>query len=146
MNLRRIGLVFICALLIFTVWFYIKHPLTATVHIRNSTYLVDIAATPQEKELGLGGRDSLPPLHGMLFPYDHAEQFSFWMKGMRFPLDIVWIRDQSIVDISKNVPVSVSGALPVYSPKVPVNKILEINAGEADKYGFQIGDVVVIDN
>lgn len=134
------------AVFAFTLWFYQSHPLTTTLRIRSIVYSAEIAATPQEKELGLGQRDNLAPFHAMLFPYDHAEAFSFWMKGMRFPLDMIWIRDNVIVDISKNVPVSIDGKLPVYSPREPVNKIVEVNAGDADKFGFQIGDVVSIKN
>lgn len=129
-----------------TLAYYVRHPLTTTATIKNVRYTVEVAATPQEKEVGLGGRDSLKPRHGMLFPYDHAERFSYWMKGMRFPIDIIWIRDNRIVDISKHVPVSKGGVLPVYSAREPVNLVLEVAAGESDRNGFQIGDIVVIDN
>lgn len=129
-----------------TAWYYLKNPLTATVTIRDITYRVDLAVTPKEKEVGLGGRAALASGTGMLFPYDHAEQFSYWMKGMRFPIDIIWIRDTTIVDISEQVPIPNGGALTVYSPKEPVNKVLEIPSGDASKYGFKIGDTVRIDN
>ncbi len=132
--------------LVGTFAFYIRHPLSATVTIKNIRYTVEVAATPQEKELGLGGRDSLKPLHGMIFPYDHSERFSYWMKGMRFPIDIIWIRDLRIVDISKNVPVSSDGTLPVYAPREPVNLVLEVVAGESERNGFQIGDTVTVKN
>ncbi len=130
----------------FTVVYYVRHPLTSTVTIKGIRYAVEVAATPEEKELGLGGRDSLKPLQGMIFPYDHSERFSYWMKGMKFPIDIVWIRDYRIVDISKNVPVSTDGTLPVYASREPVNLVLEIAAGESDRNGFQIGDIVTIKN
>ncbi len=132
--------------LLCTAWYYQKNPLSATATIRGVTYRVDVAVTPKEKEIGLGGRDSLPDGTGMLFPYDHAEQFSYWMKGMRFPIDIIWIRDFRIVDISKNVPIPIDGTLPVYAPREPVNLVLEIASGESDTHGFQIGDTVSIKN
>ena len=132
--------------LFFTIVYYVRHPLTSTVTIKGIRYSVEVAVTPQEKELGLGERDSLKPLHGMLFPYDHSEKFSYWMKGMRFPIDIIWIRDYRIVDISKNVPISTVGRFPVYAPREPVNLVLELSAGESDRNGFQIGDLVTIKN
>ena len=131
---------------IFTVWFYIKNPLTTKVTIHNHEFLVDVAVTEAEKERGLGYRKNLDVNKGMIFPYDHYEQYQFWMKGMNFPIDIIWIRDNSVVYISKNVPVSSDGYLPTYSPHVPVNKVLEINAGLSDKYGIVIGDLVTIRN
>lgn len=132
--------------LFFTIVYYVRNPLTSTVTIKGIRFAVEVAVTPQEKEIGLGGRDSLKPLHGMLFPYDHSERFSYWMKGMRFPIDIIWIRDYRIVDISKQVPISTDGTYPVYAPKEPVNLVLEIASGEADRHGFQIGDIVTIKN
>lgn len=136
----------VCIGLLCTAWYYQKNPLTATVTIRDITYRVDVAVTPKEKEIGLGGRESLKAGTGMLFPYDHTEAFSFWMKGMNFPIDIVWIRDTTIVDISEKVPVPQGGPLKVYSPKEPVNKVLEIPSGDVSKYGFKVGDTIAIDN
>jgi uncharacterized membrane protein (UPF0127 family) len=131
---------------LFLIWFYTKHPLTTQVKIRGQKFNVEIAVTAKEKEKGLGYRDSLPKMSGMLFPYDHEEQYKFWMKGMRFPIDIIWIRDQTIMDITKNVPVPTGGVLPQYGPAVNVNKILELNAGTVDEFGIQVGDLVLIDN
>jgi uncharacterized protein len=126
-----------------TVWYYLRHPLVPRIQIRHSIYTVELAITEAEKERGLGYRDRLDENHGMLFPYDHAEKFSFWMKGMSFPIDIIWIRDQKIVDISKNVPVATSSVLPIYSPREPVNQVLEVAAGTSERNGIQIGDLVM---
>ncbi len=129
---------------IFTIWFYINHPLGVKVTIDNHAFMVDVALTEEQKELGLGYRDHLDANRGMLFVYDHPDRYSFWMKGMKFPLDMIWIKDNNIVDISKTVPVATSEVLPIYTPKVPVNKVLEVNAGTADSLNMQIGDVVHI--
>ena len=133
-------------LLAFTAIFYARHPLTTTVQIRGHVFAVDVAVTEEEKQKGLGYRDSLPENSGMLFPYGHKERYGYWMKGMRFPIDIIWIEDNLIADISKNVPVAVSGTLPSYAPSKPVNKVLELNAGTADRIGAKIGDLVIIHN
>lgn len=131
---------------LFTFWFYQRNPLITIVRIGEHKFTVDLAITDREKELGLGGRTFMKPDHGMLFPYDHKDQYHFWMKGMQIPIDIVWIRDNNIVDISKNVPIATSGALPVYTPSTLVNKVLELNAGTTDRLGIKIGDVVVVEN
>ncbi|HUD19126.1 MAG TPA: DUF192 domain-containing protein [Patescibacteria group bacterium] len=132
------------ALLLVVAIYYIKHPLAVRVQIDGHVFVVDVAVTNQEKELGLGNRDYMPPDHGMLFVYDHVEAYSYWMKGMRFPLDMVWIKDKTIVDITKNIPVSVNGSLPIYTPKVPVDKVLELNAGTSDTYQIKPGDTLLI--
>ena len=142
--MKKYILIFTILLLTGVVWFYIKHPLETRMQINNHVFVVELAITEAEKEKGLGYRDNLAPDHGMLFPYDHAEKYSYWMKGMRFPLDIIWIRDGKIVDITKNVPVATTLVLPVYSPKEPVNQVLELNAGTSDRDGIKVGDAAII--
>jgi len=105
--------------------------------------MVDVALTGQQKALGLGGRLSMPVYHGMLFPYDHKEQYEYWMKGMRFPLDIIWIDGDRVVDLSLNIPPPKGQEQPIIvKPSVPVNRILELNAGTATRIGIRIGDTV----
>jgi uncharacterized membrane protein (UPF0127 family) len=69
------------------------------------------------------------------------------MKDMKFPLDMIWIYQDTIIDISQNVPVPTAGqnilTLPQFQPKSPVDKVLEIDAGLSAKYGFKIGDKVI---
>jgi uncharacterized membrane protein (UPF0127 family) len=70
------------------------------------------------------------------------------MKDMLFPIDIIWIKDFKIVDIASNVlPEGAKNILElkVYYPKDKADKVLEINAGLAEKYGFKIGDEVLVD-
>lgn len=124
--------------------YYRAHPLVTQLDIRGKRFTVELAVTPKEQERGLGYRKSLSPDHGMLFVYQSAQNYGFWMKGMEFPIDIIWIRDQTIVDITKNVPVATTSSLLTYSPKEPANKVFEVNAGTAERLGFQIGDTVTL--
>jgi len=123
--------------------YYIKNPLTSTVSINNHTYVLEVAATNAEKEKGLGGRDTLPQNHGMVFPFDRSERFSFWMKGMRFPLDFLWIYGNEIIEITENVQVTTNGKITVVQPKNPIDKVIELNAGEVEKSNIKVGDRVV---
>ena len=52
-----------------------------------------VADTPQERAVGLSGYAGLPENVGMLFVFPEPRQPSFWMKGMEFSLDLVWIRE-----------------------------------------------------
>lgn len=61
------------------------------------TLTVEHARTMEEQRTGLGGRDSLPAGAGMLFTFDPAGPRRVWMAGMRFPIDIAWIRDGRII-------------------------------------------------
>ena len=87
----------------------------------------------------LAGYDSLPRGFGMLFDFDTLAYHSFWMRGMNFPLDVVFIQGD-IVDsvVSHREP----GDLRPMQPREPVDRVLEVNAGEAE--GIHPGDKVRI--
>ena len=108
-----------------------------------------MADTPALRALGLGGRDSLPPNRAMWFVFDDAAPRNFWMRGMRFPLDIVWVSDGYVVTgvaerVPHPAPGTPSGQLPNYSSIVPVRYVLEINAGIADELGIVPGSRVSV--
>jgi len=141
--MKPLILFFTMAILAGTLLFYKAKPLSPTISINGTLFFVDIAVTKSEIEKGLGGRKMLPPKHGMLFLKDHKDLYPFWMGGMKFPLDFVWIDGNRIVDITKNVPPISDGLIPQLKPSVPVDKILELNAGETDSAGIKIGDTLL---
>ena len=83
---------------------------------------LEVVSTKEQIVAGLSHRPFLQASHGMLFLFDHSAKFKFWMKGMRFPLDIMWINeDYKIVDITKNAAAvgffgSIFGKAIFYSP------------------------------
>jgi len=64
---------------------------------------------------------------------------------MRFPIDIIWIQDDRIVDLASDVPIVASEFLKTYKPKEPVNFVLEVNAGFSLSRGIKVGDRVKIE-
>lgn len=128
--------------LIFVTFYYLRYPLRPKVRINKTEFTIELALSPQEKALGLGQRDSMPQRYGMLFLFDHTGIHPFWMKGMRFPLDFIWIRDDRIVDLTPNVPLLTAGDITRVRPKAEINKVLELNAGEIDRFDLKIGDKV----
>jgi len=120
-------------------------PPEAAVEIGGATVRADVADDEASRRRGLAGRAGLDDDEGMLFllPDDSP---AFWMKGMRFPIDIVWIDDGRVVDVTADVPPPRESeshtALPTYSPGRPANRALEVNAGWAARHGVTRGDVV----
>ena len=109
-----------------------------------------MASTPEERGPGLGGRPSMPLDEGMLFIFQGEGQYSFWMRGMLFPLDFIWISsDRIVVDITVDVPTVEPGVpdgeLPRYRPDQAVLYMLEVNAGVVREAGVQIGDAVTFE-
>ena len=117
-------------------------PKTPRAEINGHVFSLDVAETSQEQELGLAKYKSIALDHGMIFIFDQTDYYSFWMKDMKFPIDIIFIRGDKVVDIFNKVPVWANENLPVYTTKTKADKVLEINAGLANKYSIKIGDTV----
>lgn len=117
-----------------------------SVTINNRTFVVDVAKTDEQKAKGLSVYNKLPLEKGMIFVFNTDDYYAFWMKDMKFPIDIIYIRKNKIVDIFKNVapPKSRSETLPIIKPEKTADMVLEINAGLCQKYNFKIGDSVKI--
>lgn len=116
-----------------------------------------IADTAFERERGLGGRRALGEREGMLFMFPEAALHGFWMKGMEFPLDIVWLiplnppskeggREKvsvlRVVDVKENVATSTYPEL--FSPREEARYVLEVNTGVVARTGMRIGEILVL--
>lgn len=114
----------------------------AAIRIGSTRIKVDIADDLMEQVQGLSGRDSVCDGCGMLFVYDQPQAVTFWMKDMKFALDIIYIRDKKIVKIFENVPPpSQTGGVPkVVSSRESANAVLEVNGGFSRKHGIKAGD------
>lgn len=116
------------------------------VRINGKIFSVEIAKSRSEQLKGLGYRHKLLPNHGMLFTYPSPGKRIFWMKGMRFAIDIIWIFQNTIVHIEKNVPppplLTADKKLKKYGNGVIADMVLELNTGESDQ--LRLGDKIHI--
>lgn len=121
----------------------------AQVELRGVVFNVEVADSPMQQRLGLGGRRGLGAAEGMLFLYAVRDFHSFWMKGMFIPIDIIWLDNRRVVHIEHGVPPPPPGTpvrrLPTYAPSSPANAVLEIAAGRATELGLRVGDMVRLD-
>lgn len=117
------------------------------VKIGNNVFKVEIADTLTKQIRGLSGRSELVEKEGMLFIFNKPGNYGFWMKGMKFPLDIVWIRDNKIIGFEENllpVPSLSRGQAKIYFPKEPVDRVLEVKAGTIKNFEIKNGDMVEV--
>jgi len=116
------------------------------VEIRGARVAVELARAPAEHVQGLSDRRDLAWGHGMLFRYPRASFQRFWMKRMHFAIDMVWIRDGRLVDISHRVPPPAPGTpdsqLQTYGAGELIDSVLEVPAGFAQAHGWRRGDRV----
>lgn len=109
---------------------------------RGTVIMAELADTVEERARGLMFRPSLEKNHGMLFAFAEPQQWSFWMKNTRIPLDIIWMdRNKRIVHIERNVPTCsrTDDGCPQYQPNENAMYVLELAAGSADALGLERG-------
>lgn len=119
---------------------------TTRVLVRDLTIDAKIAAKASERKKGLSGMESLPLSSGMLFVFENSGNYTFWMKDMKFAIDIIWIgENKQIVTIAPYASPEKGKSdneLTLYKPSGPAKYVLEVNAGLSNLHGLQVGDLV----
>jgi uncharacterized protein len=118
---------------------------TVSVGVSGATVQAEVAADAKARARGLSGRRGLAEDRGMLFVYPDHSARTYWMKGMQFPIDIIWIDRGRVQGVEHSVPVP-RGSLPLYSSDGPADHVLEVPAGWTRRHGTKRGDRVSIAN
>jgi uncharacterized protein len=102
------------------------------VNLGGAVVKVEVVSTLEDRTLGLSGRESLPENTGMLFVFPENGEHLFWMKDMKFSIDIIWIsEDGRVVYIKEN---AAPESFPeVFKPEGNARYVLEVPAGFAAK-------------
>lgn len=110
----------------------------------NDTSLqVYMATDPQEWEMGLGSVASLGSDQGMYFVFPNLQARTIWMKGMHYPIDIIWVKQGMVVGVTAQVQPEAAGVptadYTLYSPPEPITAVVEASAGYAQAHGITAG-------
>lgn len=109
------------------------------LHVAGHAVQAEIAATEASQRQGLMYRKSLPADHGMLFVFEQAGPFCFWMKNTLVPLSIAFIAaDGRIVNIADMQPLSEAS----HCPAKPVLYALEMQQGWFRHHHVHAGQAV----
>ena len=107
---------------------------------------VEVADTPALRSQGLSGRGSIGDYQGMLFVFDEKGSYSFWMKDMNFPIDLIYIDEAYyIVDIIENKQPCTQQECKSFVPSVPFKYVLEVKGEFCDINNVNIGNAVIFD-
>jgi hypothetical protein len=115
-------------------------PQTATAN--GFSFRLEVADTDEARHQGLSGRASLAQDAAMLFVFPQEAYWTFWMKEVAFPLDLVYINgDGFIISVhtmhpQPGVP---EGQLKRYPSPQPAKYALEVNGGLAATLGLAPG-------
>lgn len=132
---------------VFAAWTLLSAPFWSkslqdnVVTLEDNRITIEIADTPSLRELGLSGRTSLAPDSGMLFVFPTDGKYSFWMKDMRFSIDMLWLSaDGAVVYIKPRV--SPDTYPQSFVSNSPARYVLELLAGYVQQHGVTVGDKV----
>jgi len=110
-----------------------------------AVFTVEIVSDRKALQQGLSGRSFMPDDHGMLFILDSSTEHSFWMKGMKLPIDILFFaEDKSLTEVLPKL--GTCKECPTYKAPAHTAYALEINAGLAEALGVRKGDRLVYEN
>ena len=113
--------------------------LPSKVIIGSTIVAVKIADTPAGREQGLSGSDPLAPDTGMLFIFPTDGIYAFWMKDMRYPIDMIWLSaDKKVVYIKSHA--TPDSDPEHFTPDTPARYVLEVPDGFADANHLATGD------
>lgn len=129
----------ICIVLFALYPFVFRTTKTTQVIINSKIFNIEVADNDAERAKGLSGRDYLASDTGMLFVFPKADIWPFWMEGTKIPLDIIYIDNNKIVEVTTLAPPT-DGNIPSYTPTQKAQYVLELNANS----GFKVGDSVQI--
>jgi len=119
----------------------------AEITVGGTKILVELAKTETERRDGLSKKNGLENNEGMLFLFPQKNiQPPFWMKDMKFAIDIIWIDNGEIVQIDKDIQPPESKTpdeeLILHTVNQPIDYVLEVNAGFAEKNNIKKNDLV----
>ena len=118
-----------------------------TIILAGKELRVLVADTPRHRFQGWSGKKDMGKYDGMIFTFQDASRHPMVMRDMYFPLDIIWLNGEKIVDIAPNL--SPQAGVPedrllVYQARTTSTMVLEVPAGFMNETGVKIGDTVQI--
>ena len=106
---------------------------------------VEIADTPEKRQVGLMFREKLEKNSGVLFVFEEEQYVNFWMKNMKIPLDIIFISENGTInEIKEDVQPCLEEPCALYPSTFPVKYVLEVNSGFCRLNNVKVGDRIKI--
>ena len=118
--------------------------LRAKVSIEGFELSAEIPVTGELMSKGLSVKDQLRENESMLFIFEEPLRHTFWMKDMKFPIDIIWLDSNGkIVHIEENLmPCPLVLICPSYAPNADSQYVLETIAGFAQRHNISLGTTI----
>jgi len=96
----------------------------------------EVAATDQNRQVGLMNRQAMPQQHGMLFVFTQPNTHCMWMRNTLVPLSVAFIDDEGyIINIEDMKPQTEDN----HCARQPARYALEMNLGWFAQRGIKPG-------
>ncbi|MFA7201870.1 MAG: DUF192 domain-containing protein [Candidatus Paceibacterota bacterium] len=116
-----------------------------TMQFPHGKIVAEVSAGLLKQAAGLSGRTELASSTGMLFVFSSPRKETFWMKGMKIPLDFIWLTKGVVIEIRSQVqPPKNILDMTLVAPSRPADSVLEVPAGTVQELKIQVGDKVEI--
>jgi uncharacterized membrane protein (UPF0127 family)/Tfp pilus assembly protein PilF len=124
--------------------------LHAKVTVNGFDVMADVAVTDEQRAKGLDIKNNLTENQGMLFVFEQPDRYGFWMKGMKFPIDIVWLDSNGTVThiehgLKPCPPANSNLVCPIYFPEKESLYVLETVPGFSMKHNLRLGTHVSLE-
>jgi uncharacterized membrane protein (UPF0127 family) len=110
-----------------------------TIKAGNNLIDAEVPENSQKKAVGLGGRSCIGAEEGMLFVFSQADMYDFWMKDMKFPIDIIWVDENKIVT-KVDADIAPSTYPKTFRSEKPSKYVLELRANRAQQLNIAEGN------
>ena len=117
----------------------------AQVYLGRERVALEVARSADEWAIGLMGREQLQKDRGMLFWFAGRRSMRFWMRNTLIPLDMIFLRDDQIVEVVHSAAPCRTATCPLYGPVEPISAVLELAGGTAERLNLRSGDKVHIE-
>lgn len=114
--------------------------LTVTLDINGTPMEAEIAATGQQRYMGLSFRKSLGTNEGMLFVYPQEQPLTFTMRNTLIPLSIAFISSDLVINEIHHMNV---GPGQLFPSEKPAQYALEVDQGWFAANNIKVGDQIV---
>jgi len=86
-------------------------------------------------------KNQLKENEAMLFVFKKPDKYSFWMKDMKFPIDIIWLdSDGKVVYIKESMQPCISTIICIlYTPNTGSQYMLETVSGFTQRHNVSVG-------
>ncbi len=111
--------------------------------LNGKSFKAEVVSDDASRSRGLMFRPRLDESAAMLFVYPREGVYSFWMKNMLFPLDLIWLgRQHRVVYVKENFAPCQDDPCEIATPPVKAQYIIEVKAGTVRKLALKTGTPV----